>query len=201
MFQENPEEASLWLVSLPTTRRGPSSESPDGARLADESDSVVTFLDDCVQRCLKTPYRYIEEMYEVSVSEPTSQPLDRSNAYSSPLLMTVLEQLGAKVSNKLLSPSDVLALASFIRRLVLRLSSAQQNLKFLHAFANKVDTILHPDRLFPQQLTMTAAIRREMHILQVSLHRFETLDISRPTAPSVAVQHFLTQVEQLPVCQ
>jgi nucleolar pre-ribosomal-associated protein 1 len=31
-------------------------EVHDGGPLVDEADAVISFFDDCVQRCLKTPY-------------------------------------------------------------------------------------------------------------------------------------------------
>ncbi|KAF9233345.1 ribosome 60S biogenesis N-terminal-domain-containing protein [Melanogaster broomeanus] len=64
LFQEDPSEAELWLAALPSgcVRRGQGTETPDGAALTDEVDAIVAFLDDCAQRCLKTPYRYMEAM-------------------------------------------------------------------------------------------------------------------------------------------
>jgi len=106
LFQEDVDEPSLWLSALPTTRRSTGSVSPDGALLTDEAESVITFLDDCVQRCMKTPYRYIEELQGVVKDDNTAN--DHLDLYPSPLLMAVVEQLNAKIGAKLLSPSDVL---------------------------------------------------------------------------------------------
>ena len=72
LFQEDPDEPSLWLSSLPTTRRTASSISPDGAALTDEAESVITFLDDCVQRGMKTPYRTIGELQGLINTTTTS---------------------------------------------------------------------------------------------------------------------------------
>ncbi|KAG6828136.1 hypothetical protein H0H92_009090 [Tricholoma furcatifolium] len=162
MFQDDPAEPYLWLISLPTSRRRQGTESPDGAPLADEGDGVITFLDDCVLRCLKTPYRYIEDLDALeNLTDGHSQPrTERVEPLPSPLLMTVLEQLEIKVSKKILSASDVLGLASFVRKLMFRLSSKQQDLGFLRAAFDKFDKMLHIDKLFAEFPGMTHAIRQ-----------------------------------------
>ncbi|PWN48866.1 hypothetical protein IE53DRAFT_388932 [Violaceomyces palustris] len=87
LFEHDPKELSAWLVSLPASDdlarggndgKGPvqgaprSSQGGGGALAKAESDSdpmgslseeqanVLLFFDDCLQRCVKTPYRYIE---------------------------------------------------------------------------------------------------------------------------------------------
>lgn len=197
MFQEEPDEPHLWLISLPTSRRALGTESPDGASLTDEANGVITFLDDCVQRCLKTPYRYIEELY--GVNSATDLDTRRLDVYPSPLFMTVLEQLSIKVEKKSLSPSDVLALATFVRKLVLKLMSKVPNVTFLLAVAEKIDAMLSVERLFSNYPIVTAAIRREVQLLWSCMQP----DPEPPTLSGPAtqeVQEFLAQVEQIPVC-
>ena len=108
---------------------------------------VIRFLDECVQRCLKTPYRYIEDMYALFTATPGETP-DRLDACPSPLLLTVLEQLDAKVGNKSLSPSGTLALASFLRKLMFRLTGKMVDLKGLRVVVDKVDVVLSRERLW-----------------------------------------------------
>jgi nucleolar pre-ribosomal-associated protein 1 len=196
MFQDEPDEPYLWLASLPTSQRAPGTESPDGASLTDEADSVIAFLDDCVQRCLKTPYRYIEELY--GISSTTDSDNHTFDAYPSPLFMTVLEQLSIKIEKKFLSPSDVLALTPFVRKLVLKLMSQLQNLNILLVIADKVDSMLSVDRLFPDYPIVTAAIRREVALLWAGLR--PVLDPPTPSeSASIVVQAFLAQVEQISI--
>jgi nucleolar pre-ribosomal-associated protein 1 len=193
LFQEDPDEPDLWLASLPSSRRSPGTESPDGASLTDEADGVITFLDDCVQRCLKTPYRYIEDLYDIRNTD--NHGLD---VYPSPLFMTVLEQLSIKIEKKSLSPSDVLALATFVRKLVVGLMKKLEDVEILLAVAGKVDGMLTVDRLFAGYPIITAAIRREVALLRACLEPpFNSLQPSRLV--SKEVQDFLTQVEQIPV--
>ena len=196
LFQEDPDEPYIWLASLPLSQRAPGTESPDGVSLTDEADSVIAFLDDCLQRCLKTPYRYIEELYGYNnTTDSDNQGLD---VYPSPLLMTVLEQFSIKVEKKSLSPSDVLALATFVRKLVVGLMSKSQDIDILFTVAGKLDDMLSVDRLFASYPVVTAAIRREVAMLRISLQ--PTVDPPRPSGlASREVRDFLTQVEQVPV--
>jgi nucleolar pre-ribosomal-associated protein 1 len=199
LFQEDGDEPQLWLESLPTSRRSQGAESPDGCALTDEGEAVVGFLDDCIQRCMKSPYRYIEEMHTLmldgsqdSLAEPTDTP-------PSPLLMTVVEQLDAKITNRLLSGSDTLALTSFIRQLLFQLSSKQQSLCLLHRIADKIDGSLRTDQLFSQYPILTSAIRREINIMHVSLGKLHDSDLNVSGSPRKAVDDFLNQVADLPI--
>ncbi|THV01983.1 hypothetical protein K435DRAFT_717738 [Dendrothele bispora CBS 962.96] len=192
LFQEDPEESGIWLSCLPQIQRpSNASMSPDGAALTDEIESVVVFLDDCIQRCSKSPYRYIDElhaMFDNSISDSTNTPLPHPTL--SPLLMTTLEQLTIKVTNKLLSPSDVLALSTFMRKLVFRLSSQTEDLQFLRTYTSKVDEALGIERLFPEYPVLSNGIRREVGILLHSL-KYE-VSFSHPSmdARDESIQEF-----------
>lgn len=199
LFQEDRHEPQLWLDSLPTSRRAPHTNSPDGALLTDEADGVISFVDDCVQRCLKTPHRYIEELYSFSAPEQQEGPAGRLDVYPSSLLMTLLEQLDVKITKNVLSPSDVLALASFIRKLLYRLTTKQQDLVFLRSLMTKVDGILHPSRLFPQYPIITAAIRREVRLLQTFLNYPQQVSSTSSNGDNQSIQEFLNQAKKLPI--
>ena len=181
----------LWLDSLPTTCRGAGTEAPDGATLTDESDSVATFLDDCAQRCIKSPYRYLEALHDLLPIE--SSAIDAP----SPLLMTVLEQFSTKLAGKLLTPSDALAILGFIRRLMFKLASKQRDLSFLHIFSGKIDGASMPENLFPQYPSVTAAIRREISIMHKCLNHFEDVHGRSESVASPQVSDFLTKIESV----
>ncbi|KAI0938875.1 hypothetical protein AcW1_004074 [Taiwanofungus camphoratus] len=204
IFQHDIDEVILWLDSLPFTRRSPGAESPDGAPLTDESDSVISFLDECVQRCIKTPYRYLEDLQTLISQglfndENNDNELDhvveRPDRLPSPLLMAVLEQFGAKLQNKLLISSDVLAILSFIRKLVLNLAGKLPTLKLLTDYTKKVAAIVRPYRTFSKYPIMTAAIQREMDHLECALWRLQRPEICVASEPSSVVQDFLLRVE------
>ena len=48
---------NLWLKPLPTMRPSNDEEVIDGGPLLDEVETLITF-----DRCLKTPYRYLEDV-------------------------------------------------------------------------------------------------------------------------------------------
>ncbi|KAG1740308.1 ribosome 60S biogenesis N-terminal-domain-containing protein [Suillus lakei] len=194
LFQEDPDEVDLWLDSLPTTCRGAGCEAPDGAALTDESDGVATFLDDCAQRCLKTPYRYLEALRDLL-------PMENSAVDApSPLLMTVLEQFAAKLAVKLLTPSDALAITGFVRRLMFKLAGKQRDLTFLRIFSGKVDDAAMPGNLFSQYPCVTVAIRREVSIMHKCFGHFQGVHnfLSEPSA-SPEVEDFLAKIEGMPL--
>ncbi|KAJ6613338.1 ribosome 60S biogenesis N-terminal-domain-containing protein [Mycena sp. CBHHK59/15] len=198
IFQQNQEEPSLWLSSLPTARSpNDGGETPEGISLTGEAATVIRFLDDCVQRCLKTPYRYIEEMQ--ALYRPENQQSSRDELPSS-LLMTALEQLGAKMASKLLSPSDILALATFLRKLVFHLSTIQHDLSFLHQIAAKINRILAPDLLFPQNPVTSDAILRQVEITRSCLmHTHLRRDSSAPDNSYPRLGDFLRRVGDRPI--
>jgi nucleolar pre-ribosomal-associated protein 1 len=196
LFYENMHELDLWLNSLPCTRRSPEAEAPDETPLTNEDDSVVKFLDDCIQRTIKAPHKYLEYLHNLVPSD--AQPGDMES-HPSPLLIMVIEQLGYNVENKLLSASDVLAIVSFVRKVLCRLSSELRNLRFLRLLTEKIDENLSPERLFPQQSCMTWAIRRQVKILRFSLRHPPSPQSQPPMGTNAAVQEFLDQVEQMPI--
>ena len=182
LFQEDASEPHLWLLALPASRRARGTEAPDGASLTNEAEGVVTFLDDCVQRCLKTPYRYMEEM-DVLVGGSSRQGQEGGNdddgtvtpavtatatTTLSPLLMTVLEQLEIKASKRLLSPSDILALATFVRKLGFRLAhkGTDDGLGVMKRVWKRVDEVVLPrGKLFDEEFPVMAdAVRREVRM-------------------------------------
>ncbi|KAG1888586.1 ribosome 60S biogenesis N-terminal-domain-containing protein [Suillus subluteus] len=192
LFQEHPDEVDIWLDSLPTTCRGAGCEAPDGATLTDESDGVATFLDDCAQRCIKTPYRYLEALRDLL-------PMENSAVDApSPLLITVLEQFTAKLAGNLLTPSDALAITGFVRRLVFKLAGKQRELTFLCIFSGKVDDAAIPENLFSQHACVTAAIRREVSIMHKCFSHFQDVRRVEPSA-SPEVEDFLTKIEGVPL--
>jgi nucleolar pre-ribosomal-associated protein 1 len=113
--------------------------------------------------------------------------------------MTVLEQFVSKLAGTLLTPSDALAIAGFVRRLVLKLASRQRDLAFLRIFSAKVDGAAMPENLFSQYSSVTAAIRREMSIMHKCLSHFQEVRGHSDLGASSEVQAFLTKIEGVPL--
>jgi nucleolar pre-ribosomal-associated protein 1 len=195
-FQETPTEPKLWLLSLPTLVPALTTTSLEQVTLPDETESVVTFLEDCIQRCLKTPYRYIDDMQKLFITHSTSSE-ENSDIYPSPLVMTLAEQLEAKLKIRgLLTPSDVLAIVSFLRKLVFRLSSRVRELAFFDAFVGWVGRVIdeEEDRKWnSENPLMKFAIRKEMEMMQQIVNPA----VPMPSAPSTGLETYLDKVESL----
>ncbi|KAF7288582.1 hypothetical protein HMN09_01387300 [Mycena chlorophos] len=135
VFESSPDEPALWLSALPL------------ARASEGSPAVVELLDDCIQRCVKTPYKYIEEMQALPFLD-----------LPSPLIMVVLEQLRAKMTGKHpLLQAQLIAVVGFLRRLVLYLSGVQRELGFLLLVVDKIEDIFSDAEPFLR--TQFAAMR------------------------------------------
>ncbi|KIK76555.1 hypothetical protein PAXRUDRAFT_18118, partial [Paxillus rubicundulus Ve08.2h10] len=85
---------------------------------------------------------------------PTSTDIHYGEAFASPLLMAVLEQVVAKVSKKLMTPSDTLAVYTFVRQLLIRLASKQRDEGYggLHSMLDKLETSASGGQPFPDHL-------------------------------------------------
>lgn len=122
---------------------------------------------------------------------------ENTEVYPSPLIMTLGEQVDAKIKAGLLSPSDVLAVTSFVRKLVFRLSGQVHDLSVLEAVVAWVDRILAEDRLWPSKYpAMTSAVRREVRAMHMVL---KPVQIDVPMMLNGDVQGYLDEAERLPV--
>ncbi|KAF8128177.1 ribosome 60S biogenesis N-terminal-domain-containing protein [Boletus edulis] len=205
LFQEDQGEVEIWLAALPFhfVRRGQGTEAPDGVPLTDEVDAIVSFLDDCAQRCLKTPYRYMEAMSTLVHSSTSDADIHRGELFASPLLMTVLEQVIAKVSGRLMTPSDTLAVFTFVRRLLVMLATKQDDPGYhsLLAILDQLDNNVTVVKPFPNQPSICYGVRRELSIARACLRHLRDDDdrhaIEGPSDKTVAT--FLDRIEQVPV--
>lgn len=134
LFEHDPQEITTWLTSLLDTSRTSSATEADAVKL----QALLPFLDDCLKRCLKTPYKYLEESLEFDVSSQSPH----HSELPSPLFVTLLEQLAAKIKAKLLKSDEVEVLASFIAGLALALAGKQQSLDHAEESARRLDLSL-----------------------------------------------------------
>ncbi|KAI0269360.1 ribosome 60S biogenesis N-terminal-domain-containing protein [Gloeopeniophorella convolvens] len=195
LFEHDPEEVYLWLSSLPIIVRTSDAETPDGTPLSSEQTAVIGFLDDCIQRCLKTPYRYIEDLELPSGSSDTS---GQDGVHTlSPLLATVMEQLSAKHAAGLLAPSDTLAVTSFVRRLLVRLSGKQGNLLLLGRLLEKLSSLDFGEESAGKPTIIGQAIKQEIRALGNYLHLLDdpTQSLMTKGTTTSAVVAFLDRVE------
>lgn len=199
LFQHDPEEVALWLEALPVMTRCPDTRTPDGVLLTSEPDAVISFVDDCAQRCFKTPYRYLENLEELfrsadDAAEGVTLVAGQSDRHPSPLLMTILEQFEAKVKGQLLSASDTLAIVTFIRKLCLKLLSKMDHAGPLRAVATRLNNIImgHPHA---DTSLILSAIQRELDYLNSILLRVVRPRLTPDTDRDEHVESFLEIVE------
>lgn len=160
-FQHDPDEVDLWLRALPVTKRFPGATAPDGTPLADEGEAVVALLDDCLQRCIKTPYRYLEELQALCAPQDAmaadgARPQDPA-LLPSPMLVTVLEQVQAKANGNIFAPSDALAVVSFVRRLALGLASKVAELEIAEAIASRICALILEEEYYGESVCKAVA--------------------------------------------
>lgn len=128
------------IPSSATTTPNAAEESTAEPTLSSDNEVLLTFLDDSIRRCLKTPYKYLEDSLHF-VPSSTGEPISPKEA-PSPLLVTLLEQLAAKVKAKLLAPKDVVPVAAFVRRLAFGLVGKQRDLAYGEEVARRLDESL-----------------------------------------------------------
>lgn len=77
LFEHDASEIPIWLEALPRQ---------ESAQL-----NVLVFFDGCLQRCLQTPYKYVDQIAEnLSANDPSCK--NGACRQASPLLATILEQ-------------------------------------------------------------------------------------------------------------
>lgn len=208
LFQEDPFEPNLWLRALPIFRPAAHILLPresDIIDLTDECKYVITFLDECVQRCLQTPYRYVEALQSLAAASSKGDGfghLGRVHEFPSPLLMTLLEQLDAKVKNKSLTPACLVGIVTFIGSLIFYLSSKIKDLGILKAYADKIDAVLSQNPFSDLQSEparmVEIAIQKKLNILRRAL-MFETCEQSDEMGWNKELQVWLDQIEDDPI--
>lgn len=133
------EEVQIWLSSLAANK-----DSSD-------ADVIVAFMDDCAQRCMRTPERYLDALDDVREGSLSNESVQ----LPSPLLMTLLEQLEYRIHavsteeqqhslDSTSSPSfhSLQALLIFLRGLFVRLAAfcEPRALPVLWSLARKITT-------------------------------------------------------------
>jgi len=196
LFEHDPEEMYFWLSSLPIGVRPLDAETPDGTPLLNEQAAVVNFLDDCIHLCLKAPYGYIEALHAAS-SDPTATSSYQHGGDSfSPLLATVMEQISFRFATRLL-PSDMLAIISFTRRLLVRFAGKRENLGLLVRLSEKLASLPVGEALLKDHAIIAKAVTQEITILKNTLLLLDdpATHISLPGNSPSAVADFLDRIE------
>jgi nucleolar pre-ribosomal-associated protein 1 len=137
MFDHDPAELALWLEALPRTRRPDIKPSPTTIL---ERLQLLSFLDDCVRRCTKTPYRYLEDVTAFMNDEGRVTP--EAQELPSPLLFTVFEQLQAKLSGHHIAAAAGQVILDYVSLLVLTFARKVSDIDLALALARKLESCI-----------------------------------------------------------
>lgn len=128
LFAHDPAEVHAWLAALP--------------RAVAHRASVLNFVDECVQRCLKTPHRYAERAH-THMAHGAGAPVSE-DACPSPLLMVVVEQAHIRLAKHLFDAAEGVdanasePIVAYIARVVLRLVACAKPYAPLRALVDEL---------------------------------------------------------------
>lgn len=130
LFEHNQDEWSAWDYAFSTITQ----------------PELYNFFDECLQRCLKTPYRYIE-LGRRYVLDDTVNATPSANLPASPLLFTLVEQYTIRFQKGLISDGDNTRLKNvflhFVELLLPAIASLHQvTLPFLRLINGIEDVIV-----------------------------------------------------------
>lgn len=199
LFEHDPQELDIWLNALPRSLRSPDAKSPDGAALLDEKSSVLSVIDEALKRCLKSPYKYVETAMEFVHS------IINGNSYgpphlSSPLLVAIIEVMNDCTLGAVQAPpSALLALATYVRRLIFGLHLKQPSTEYSRRVLEYIISLqIHNRGVLRSHPTIGTAILREWQMLD---DIFSALDQSWPpiSESNPAVEDFIHHLEQMEI--
>lgn len=174
LFQHDPSEVHVWITSLPTARLETGSQAPDDFSM-EEARGVTMFLEECIHRCFKNPYRYLENLQHLqrTFSTPiaeSSTPLrqcddDYSESSISPLSATLIEQYAAKAKIGILSSLDMLSIMMYLRKLFTGLLYKQNQLNLSYALSGELQRITSSVETVADYQHIRNALKTEANIL------------------------------------
>lgn len=216
VFEHDSHEPMIWLEALPSLRRTSSAKAPDNTPLRDEPTATVSFLNECILRCIKTPYHYLERVLDLCYGPQqganlsgtgeveTDQGARSPHSAPSPLLATFFEQLSTKHSKGLLPPSDVLAVIAYLRKVLIcligKLPDITASVRLLEAFHSLITSVSIP----PDQNSIATAVARELRLVARALHALSndskrvTAIVSKTTVSDATVSAFIDALESSP---
>ncbi|KAL7418746.1 hypothetical protein Q5752_006429 [Cryptotrichosporon argae] len=129
LFEHDPAELSLWLDALPRA-----SETISGPMLVAQQIHLLSFFDECARRAIKTAHRYIEETQAVHATTAAEA--------TSPLVVVMVEQLGAKIAGMHIATEAAAVVLSYLRRVLVSLIGKHRNMGFEHKIVAKLEGIV-----------------------------------------------------------
>ncbi|KAI0075408.1 hypothetical protein K474DRAFT_1664265 [Panus rudis PR-1116 ss-1] len=166
IFQHDPDEVALWLSALPMANV---KTNTDEDRPFLGTDVVLPFLEECVLRCMKTPFKYIEDMKNVYSVVGDESLLHATDGSYSPLLVTVVEQISAKAKGRQWKDTEFLAVLTYTRQLLARLAGKIPDLGLLRHISAQIQDVVQTVVSSGNQIS--EAIFREVHLMALLLRQ------------------------------
>ncbi|CAE6428618.1 unnamed protein product [Rhizoctonia solani] len=179
LFEHDPKEVLAWIESLPRNRYACSPNAEDDITI------FLTFFDDVLSRCIKTPYKYLEQGKQLYSSSKDI------SCMPSPLLMTVLEQL----RHKPMEPPSRRLVASFLARLV-KLLVGKMEVHDAKAISGYMRDVFSKEGETSLGLQVVSRLEMFLEDLASAGDRME-MDTDVVSAP--AAVHFVQELESMTV--
>ncbi len=191
-FEHHPSEVEAWLASLPQSdaQSTQSEEQVERGRVvaphhpSAEQSLVISFLDECMLRCAKTPYRYIEaarQFQQEHGNKNSSSGSDRNSTgassstdlLSSPWLMAVFEQFTIRVEKGLFVATDgvVDALMAFFVRFLPVLCAYSRQTSAVEAMAIKIADVIEGNPTYSSATFLTTTLLRKLRSIGTAPER------------------------------
>ena len=142
MFEHDHGELEIWLQALPSLAGV--EDISQRAFLIAQQIHLLSFLDECVRRCMKTPYRYIEDT--LTLVPDYFEPMTKPYQLVSPLVMVVFEQLRAKVFGELIATEAAGVVLGYLKRVVLGLCGKMKDGQWLVELVTKLESVVKDAR-------------------------------------------------------
>ena len=185
LFEHDPYELDLWLNAMP---RNPTILDP---MLLTQQIHLLSFFDDCVKRCEKAPYKYLEDMTNLL---PGYLSWSKREEMPSPLLMTVLEQLHAKIKGQHISTEAAAVILNYLRRLLPEFWSKQKDAQFVDAVVDRVARILAEAKELGQNRrgldAVLQSIRNDLSLMRGSSKAFNGA-AAKEAPPTLADEQYV----------
>lgn len=145
LFEHDSAELQVWLSGLPHL---PEPTVTQRADLVIQRIHLLSFLDDCFRRAIKTPYRYIDDMM---LLVPSYFSPAKAYEMPSPVIMTIIEQFRAKMLGELISTDACGVVLEYLRRLMMGMAGKMKDGRWLWALHTKLKSILEEGRAKGQE--------------------------------------------------
>lgn len=138
------------------------------------SEAVLQFLDESISRCIRTPFKYIDDYAELALGGSRTNDSKQGIAAVSPLVMTIAEQLKFFMESKWKhSPSVKHGVLSWLARFLESCAILQEDGYVLTVLCDRLASLCGDDR----------ASKDIFKLLKHNLESTETLELDRAAAP------------------